>query len=107
MDGTLKSWAVPKGWPTELGVKRSPRLRSEDHPIAYLKFEGTTPKASTEEAPSWSGISDLRAAGWRLRPGHAETPCCREKSSAANGTCFKIRSEGGKDVWLIAKSGKA
>src|SRR2546422_11725524 len=43
MDGTLKSWAVPKGVATELGVKHS-AFAVEDHPIGYLEFEGTIPK---------------------------------------------------------------
>lgn len=43
LDGTLKSWAVTRG-PTLVAGERRLAVRTEDHPLDYLAFEGNIPK---------------------------------------------------------------
>jgi bifunctional non-homologous end joining protein LigD len=42
LEGTMKSWAVPKGPSYDTSDKRM-AMPTEDHPIAYNRFEGTIP----------------------------------------------------------------
>lgn len=42
LEGTMKSWAVPKGPSYDPGDKRM-AMPTEDHPLSYNSFEGTIP----------------------------------------------------------------
>ena len=75
LDGTLLSWAVPDGPSLVPAVKRL-AVRTEDHPLAYLDYEGVIPKGEygggtmiVWDRGDWRPVGDPRKG---LQKGHLD-----------------------------------
>jgi len=104
-DDVLKSWAVPKGPPEQKGVRRL-AVQTEDHPIAYLGFEGVIPegeygggtisiwdRGEYEEEKWWEGEVIVHLRGERLRGRHC---LIRLKGQPRNWLLFRCRRDEGE-----------
>jgi bifunctional non-homologous end joining protein LigD len=104
-NGTLLSWAIPKGPSLNPSVKRL-AMQVEDHPIEYAAFEGVIPKGSygggtvmVWDRGTWEPESDPDE---RLNRG--------ELKFALHGTklrgswvLVRTRGMGSKPSWLLIK----
>ena len=111
MDGVLKSWAVPKGFPTTRGDRRL-AVQVEDHPIDYAQFEGTIPEGNygAGTVMVWdigayevSGGDPLQA----LKSGKLHLTL-RGKKLKGEWTLVRMREREHEDKpqWLLLKSGE-
>jgi len=106
LDGTLKSWAVPKGPCLDPTVKRM-AVHVEDHPISYASFEGTIPPkqygAGTVivwDRGEWAAEGDARKA---LAEGKLKFELRGDKLKG-HWTLIRMRGNGEKqEPWLLIK----
>ena len=107
LDGTLKSWAVPKGPSLDPGQKRL-AVHVEDHPLDYAGFEGIIPAkqygAGTVllwDRGYWTAIGDPRSSYQRGRLKF------RLDGKKLQGIWNLVRMGGhqetGKENWLLIK----
>jgi bifunctional non-homologous end joining protein LigD len=85
IDGVLVSWAVPKGPTLDPGARRL-AMRTEDHPIEYLDFEGIIPRGQY-------GAGDVIVWDWGVFEPDAETP---EPAAAVRAGELKFALHGEK-----------
>jgi bifunctional non-homologous end joining protein LigD len=106
-EGTLRSWAVPKGPSLDPADKRL-AVEVEDHPIAYAKFEGDIPKGQYGgghvdiwDNGHWEPHGDAAKA---LKKGHLEFELFGKKLSG-RWHLVRTRMQGKAQQWLLMKSG--
>jgi bifunctional non-homologous end joining protein LigD len=106
LDGTLKSWAVPKGPCLDPSVKRM-AVHVEDHPVSYADFEGTIPPrqygAGTVivwDRGEWEAEGDARRG---LAEGKLKFELRGDKLRG-HWTLVRMRGKGEKqEPWLLIK----
>ncbi|VTU32174.1 Putative DNA ligase-like protein/MT0965 [Variovorax sp. SRS16] len=106
LDGTLKSWAVPKGPCLDPSVKRM-GVHVEDHPLSYADFEGTIPPKQygagsviVWDRGEWLPEGDARRA---LAEGKLKFELRGEKLHG-HWTLVRMRGHGEKqEPWLLIK----
>ena len=107
LDGTLKSWAVPKGPSLDPNDKRL-AVHVEDHPLEYASFEGSIPaghygagEVIVWDHGIWQPHGDPVAA---YRDGKLKFTLVGEKLSG-DWTLVRthLRGSGDKEQWLLIK----
>ena len=107
LDGTMKSWAVPKGPSYDTSDKRM-AMPTEDHPIAYNRFEGTIPagnygagKVIIWDKGTWIPLEDPHKG---YREGKLKFEL-RGHKLHGHWTLVRMKGRGdrGKDPWLLIK----
>jgi bifunctional non-homologous end joining protein LigD len=113
MEGVLKSWAVPKGPTLDPSIKRL-AIMVEDHPLDYLRFEGTIPEGNygAGEVLVWDigtywkeGASEARPQEKELLAGLAAGKLVIElNGKKLKGVFDLVKMHGrGENQWLLLK----
>jgi bifunctional non-homologous end joining protein LigD len=105
-EGVLLSWSVPKGPTLEPDVRRS-AIRTEDHPIEYLDFEGIIPKdeygggtVMVWDRGIWRPLDDAKAG---LRRGRLRFLLFGEKLSG-RWSLVRDWANDEREVWWLIKA---
>ena len=109
LDGTLKSWAVPKEPSLDPSVKRL-AVHVEDHPLAYGNFEGRIPEgnygAGTVEIwdrGTWRPEGGLRAARDAYAHGKLNFSLDGERLHGNWTLVRSSRSQSKQEQWFLIK----
>lgn len=109
LDGTLKSWAVPKGPSLDPAVKRL-AVHVEDHPVDYGEFEGRIPEGSYGAGTVaiwdhgvWRPEGGLRGAREGYAQGKLKFTLEGEKLHGAWTLVRSPMHDGKRDNWLLIK----
>ena len=106
VDGTLRSWAVPKGPSTDPREKRL-AVEVEDHPLDYADFEGVIGEGYGSgavivwDAGTYRNLDEDRSMAEALEAGHARV--WLEGSKLRGGWSLVRTSRGAKPQWLLIK----
>lgn len=93
--GVLLSWAIPKGLPYKPGQKRL-AIRTEDHPIRYINFEGVIPKGQYGAGEMW--VFNNGKIKWVKKSAKSYHFTLESKKSSRTYRLFKT---GREDQWLV------
>ncbi|WP_394778797.1 DNA ligase D [Undibacterium sp.] len=106
LQGTMKSWAVPKGPSFDPHDKRM-AVHVEDHPISYNSFEGTIPakqygagKVIIWDKGIWRPIGDARKA---YAAGSMKLELFGHKMHGKWALVRMHNTRGKQDAWLLIK----
>ena len=109
LDGTLKSWAIPKGPSLDPKVKRL-AVHVEDHPLDYAGFEGHIPEGHygagdviVWDRGLWIPEGDPHQG---YAKGHLRFELQGEKLGG-RWNLFRTRLAGKKEQWMLVKSADA
>ncbi len=107
VDGTLRSWAVPKGLSTDPRVKRL-AVEVEDHPLEYGDFEGVIGEGSygagaviVWDAGTYRDLDEEQTMAQALETGHAKV--WLEGQKLQGGWTLQRTRGGEKPQWLVIK----
>jgi bifunctional non-homologous end joining protein LigD len=109
LDGTLKSWAIPKGPSLDPAIKRL-AVHVEDHPLSYANFEGSIPAGhyGAGEVIVWDRGSWTPAGADPVADYRAGKLKFTLRGAKLNGGYMLVRSamgrQSGRDnQWLLIK----